>query len=405
MATSRDTGATHKPSKPYHSLYPFLPPNTQILSKDVGPCTALDRWKITLTSLFFVGGLVWIPTLYVHLYRKYKKAKQEGDEKKKRLYWSLLASLVVMGVWAPHRKVKLGKWLKVKEWSVWDSWLRFFAFQVVTDASSSTTYSPSTRKPFDITNDPAILAVSPHGIFPFSLAMVALPSAASKAFGHMRLIVASATEFFPLIRTLLSWLESVDASKSAVHRALSSTSPTATTTMLGTPMKRLGLCPGGIGEMFEGYPKPNRLPNDECLILKHRKGFVKVALMHQLPVVPIYCFGGSKMFRRVQLPAVVERISNVLRISICLFFGVWGLPVPFRQRLLYAVGKPIYPPTLESLGAGGDSGGAGAMLDESNEEFQRQVNIMHEQFCSEMKNVFDRYKASYGWDHKELRIV
>ena len=403
MATSRDAGAIHKPSRPYHSLYPFLPPKTQILSKDVGPCTALDRFKVTFTSLFFVGSLVWIPTLYLYVYRKYKLAKKEGHEKKKRLYWSLLASLVVMGIWAPHRKAKVGKWLKVREWSIWHSFLRFFAFQVVTDDSFSMATSLSSRKskPFDITKDPAILAVSPHGIFPFSLAMVALPSAASEAFGYMRLIVASATEFFPLVRTLLSWLESVDASRSAVHRALSSTSPTATT-LLGTPMKRLGVSPGGIGEMFEGFPKPNRLPNEECLLLKDRKGFVKMALLHQLPVVPIYCFGGSKMFRRVQLPAVVEQISNALRISICLFFGVWGLPVPFRQRLLYAVGKPIYPPTLESLG-GGDGGGT--MLDESNEEFQRQVNLMHEQFCNEMKKVFDRYKASYGWEHKDLRIV
>jgi hypothetical protein len=138
---------------------------------------------------------------------------------------------------------------------------------VVTDASSSTTHTPFTRKLFYTTNDPVILPVSPHGIFPFSLAMVPL---LHKAFGHMRLIVAYATELSPLVRTLLSWMESVDASKLAVHRALSSTSPT-TTAMLGTPMKGLGVSPGGIGEAVEGYP---------CLLIKHRKGFVKMALLH-----------------------------------------------------------------------------------------------------------------------------
>ena len=393
------TTSTNQPSKPNHSLYPFLPPNTRILSQQVGPCTAIDRLRITLTSLFFVGGLFWIPALYVHLYRKYKKAKQEGDDKKKRLYMSLLASMIIMGIWAPHRKAKVGKWLGVKKWKVWDSWLRFFAFQVVTDASSSSSL-PSLntgKKSFDVTKDPAILAVSPHGIFPFSLAMASLPSGATKALGEMRLVVASATEFLPFVRTILSWMESVDASKSSVHRALSSKTFTTST---GTHTKRLGIAPGGIGEMFEGYPKPNRNPNEECLLLSNRKGFLKMALLHQLPVVPIYCFGGSKMFRRVQLPAVVERISNMMRISICLFFGVWGLPVPFRQRLLYAVGKPIYPPTLESLGSD-----TGALLDDSSEELQRQVDLMHEMFCNELKNVFDRYKASYGWDHKELRFV
>ena len=76
--------------------------------------------------------------------------------------------------------------------------------------------------------------------------------------------------------------------------------------------------------MFEGYPKPGRLPDDEYALLKSRKGFVKLALKHKIPLVPVYCFGGNKMFKRLQLPTVVEKISNFLRISIVLFFGKYG---------------------------------------------------------------------------------
>lgn len=77
-------------------------------------------------------------------------------------------------------------------------------------------------------------------------------------------------------------------------------------------------------EMFEGYPKPGRSPDDECALLKNRKGFVRLALKNKIPLIPVYCFGGSKTFRRIQLPKVVEKISNLLRISIVIVFGKYG---------------------------------------------------------------------------------
>ncbi len=77
--------------------------------------------------------------------------------------------------------------------------------------------------------------------------------------------------------------------------------------------------------MFEGYPKPGRSPNDECALLKSRKGFVRLALKNNIPLIPVYCFGGNKMFRRLQLPKVVERVSNILRISIVIVFGKYGM--------------------------------------------------------------------------------
>ena len=170
-----------------------------------------------------------------------------------------------------------------------------------------------------------------------------------------------------------------DASRPAVDRALAGGS-------------RIGLAPGGIAEMFEGYPKPSAHPNEEYVILKQRKGFVRMAVKHGVPVVPVYCFGATKMFKRLQLPEVVERISKLLRISICVFFGSWGLPMPFRQRLLYVMGSPIFPPRVEGHAEGDAS-------------FDEQVNAMHSRFCEELVALFDRHKESYGWARKTLRIV
>ena len=72
------------------------------------------------------------------------------------------------------------------------------------------------------------------------------------------------------------------------------------------------------------YPKPNRHPNDECVILNNRKGFIKLALKNNIPLIPVFCFGASKTFKRLQLPRVIEQISNFLRLSIVFIFGRYG---------------------------------------------------------------------------------
>lgn len=167
-----------------------------------------------------------------------------------------------------------------------------------------------------------------------------------------------------------------DASRPSVDQALKEGS-------------RIGLAPGGIAEMFEGYPKPGTHPNQEYIILNSRKGFVRMAVKHGVPLIPVYCFGSTKMFRRLELPAL-EHLSKLLRISICVFFGSWGLPMPFRQRLLYVMGSPLFPPNEGS---------------NNTAEFDQHVDALHARFCNELIALFDRHKETYGWARKTLRIV
>lgn len=223
------------------------------------------------------------------------------------------------------------------------------------------------------TQDQAILAFVPHGIFPFAFAFGALPEWSQAAFGSFQPVIATATNLFPVVRTILHWLSSVDASRSSVDAALSQG-------------RRIGLVPGGIAEMFEGYPKPNTLPDEEYAIV--RKGFLRMAVKHNVPVVPVYCFGSTKFFRRLH-SSLLERVSNLIRVSLCLFYGKYGLPIPFRQRLLYVIGRPIEPPSSSSGSA-------------SEEE---QVDRMYQQFCDELLRLFERHKDAYGWSHKTLKLL
>ena len=138
--------------------------------------------------------------------------------------------------------------------------------------------------------------------------------------------------------------------------------------------------------MFEGYPKPGTLPDEEYALI--HKGFLRMAIRHGIPVVPIYCFGATKMMRRLEVP-MLEKLSRLLRVSICIFYGVCGLPIPFRQRLSYVVGETIHPPPLIQSRGGTD----------------QQVQDMHQRFCDELLRIFDRHKEAYGWGHKTLKLT
>jgi 1-acyl-sn-glycerol-3-phosphate acyltransferase len=247
--------------------------------------------------------------------------------------------------------------------------MRFIAMEVISDVSSD-----QPKRPLDVRKDRAILAFAPHGIFPFGIAFGALPEIAQQAFGIFRPVVAAATDFFPIVRDFLKWIGAIDASRASVDRALSQG-------------ERIGLVPGGIAEIFEGYPKPGTLPSEEYTIVK--KGFLRMAIRHGVPVIPVYCFGATKMMKRLEIPWL-EELSRWLRVSICIFFGAWGLPIPFRQRLSYVIGDAIYPPPSNGNSTGG---------------VEQQVEDMHQRFCSELLRIFDRHKEAYGWAGKTLMVL
>jgi 2-acylglycerol O-acyltransferase 2 len=246
--------------------------------------------------------------------------------------------------------------------------VRFVALEVILDQPQNERRPGNER--IELKQEDAILAFLPHGIFPFAFGVGALTEAGQAIFGPFRPIIASAAKKVPVLTEIIAWLHGLDASRSTVDRALSRGD-------------RVGVVPGGISEMFAGFPKPECHPDEEIAIV--RKGFLRMALQHQRPVVPIYCFGATKMFRRWQLPAL-ESLSNLLRMSLIVFYGVGGLPIPFRQRLTYVVGDPVVPPPLMG-------------------QDEAQVEALHQQFCQELQRLFERHKEAYGWGHKTLQLL
>ena len=146
---------------------------------------------------------------------------------------------------------------------------------------------------------------------------------------------------------------------------------------------------------------PSRRPS-EVLAVRGRKGFVKLALETGAQIVPCYCFGSSQIF---DTPfgsdnsndngsgSWVERLSRRLRAALVVFWGRFGLPIPFRAPLLTVIGRPIPVPKVNS------SSGAGTASSEPSAEL---VNEYHDLYLRETRRIYDKYKNCYGWQHKPL---
>lgn len=360
-------------------LFPTHPKDTRVLLRFLeSEAASSDRIQVMASSLLLIGAVSWVPVFSIWAYRRWKQAQ---TKRRKAMYAACLVAALSL-VFTPFGSRRLGDWLGVKKWPLWKSWLRYMAVEVIADQRGN----PRPEAP---PTDSAIVAVFSHGIFPFSLALAALPQIMSDAaFGTIRPVVATATKYFPLVNVVLSWLGKMyvrirhilyiklkhcfvnsDASRSSVDRAL-------------VRGDRIGLIPGGIAEIFEGYPKPGTHPDTEYAIV--RRGFLKMAVQHSVPIVPVYCFGSTKLFRRLEL-GILKQLSSLLKASVVVFYGICGLPIPFRQKLSYVIGNPITP--RNDIAA------------------QKAVDEMYDALCDELQRLFERHKDAYGWPRKSLELI
>lgn len=180
------------------SVYPLAPNGSQLLLHVSGSdLTFADRCLVTFSSLFVVGAFAWAPCLYIYAWRKWK-AIPARQKRRKAIYFALLLLAMALVTWGPHRSRRFGRWLRVRKWSLWTAWLKFIAMEVRNDQDEKFRMSDP--------NLPAILAFVPHGIFPFAFAFGVLPEMAQTAFGSFRPVVATATNFLPVVNDFLLWV-------------------------------------------------------------------------------------------------------------------------------------------------------------------------------------------------------
>ncbi|KAI1083595.1 diacylglycerol acyltransferase-domain-containing protein [Whalleya microplaca] len=149
---------------------------------------------------------------------------------------------------------------------------------------------------------------------------------------------------------------------------------------------------GGARESLEAQPGMMRL------ILKERKGFVKIAVRTGADLVPVLAFGENNLYDQLQPHEhpVMHKIQMFV-------LKVWKFTLPFlhgRGIFNYDVGLMPYRRPLNVVV------GAPIKVTQSAVVDQAEINRLHGLYVAELEKLWDRYKDEFALDRKEeLQIL
>ncbi|KAG7484060.1 hypothetical protein MATL_G00045040 [Megalops atlanticus] len=234
---------------------------------------------------------------------------------------------MVMDWDTPERGGRRNEW--VRNWTVWQHFREYFPVKLVKTAELNP------KKNY-------ILGSHPHGIMcagAFSCFSTEC-SGFSQTFPGMRPCLAILAGLFrlPLYRDYLMSAGMCPVSKPSLEFLLSKNgSGNAVVIVIG-----------GAAESLSSSPGVN------TVVMKQRKGFVRLALEYGADLVPVYSFGENELFRQVVfeegsvMRALQTAFKKVMGFAPCLFIGQsWGL-VPYRTPITTVVGRPISVPQIFS---------------------------------------------------------
>jgi len=153
------------------------------------------------------------------------------------------------------------------------------------------------------------------------------------------------------------------------------------------------LVPGGAAEAMHAHPGVFRL------VLKRRRGFVRVALQTGCSLVPTLVFGENELVPTLYVAdgGGTTRLRRALlrwqtlakdRLGFVAPFAL--VPFPRRARLTTVTGPPLHTDGAPLTG--------GVPSEET-------VELFHARYCRELRKVYDEHKGRYGIEGVELEFV
>ncbi|GBP48083.1 2-acylglycerol O-acyltransferase 2 [Eumeta japonica] len=173
-----------------------------------------------------------------------------------------------------------------------------------------------------------------------------------------------------------------------------SSSPESLMYLLDTKKQRgkcVALIVGGAAESLDSHP------GEYKVILSRRKGFVRIAIKTGAPLVPVFSFGETDVFRPLPNPenSLLRRFQETFRkitgiapmfpIGRGVFQYSYGV-IPLRKPVTTVVGKPME---------------VAKNLDPTDEE----VDAVHAEFTERLTELFNSEKAKYLRNHKGINLV
>ncbi|PYH71923.1 diacylglycerol acyltransferase type 2A [Aspergillus vadensis CBS 113365] len=152
---------------------------------------------------------------------------------------------------------------------------------------------------------------------------------------------------------------------------------------------------GGARESLDALPHTLRL------VLKRRKGFIKLAIHTGADLVPVLAFGENDLYEQVRSEnhPVIHKlqmlVKHTLGFTIPLFHarGVFNYDVglmPYRRPLNIVVGRPIHVVQQRDRGKIDDD----------------YINHLHSLYVQELERIWEEWKDKYAKDRtSEIEIV
>ncbi|XP_049597631.1 2-acylglycerol O-acyltransferase 3b [Syngnathus scovelli] len=246
----------------------------------------------------------------------------------------------------------------VRRWKVWEHYRNYFPIKLVKTAELNP-------------NKNYILGCHPHGVMSMG------------AFGCFNIECCGFTDAFPGMYVSLAVLAGLFRIPLLRDYLMAAGLCPVSKPSLGYLLSKSGtgnavvIVIGGAAESLASYP------GVQTVLVKQRKGFVRLALEYGADLVPVYSFGETELYHQVMFPEgslgrrLQDLFKKIMGFGPCLFIGErWAL-LPSRTPITTVVGSPIHVP-------------------QRIKPTEEEVDHYHKLYMDGLSNLFHEHKVSCG---------